>query len=396
MTNQDTDAQHTRKEFLPPFRPFIEAAEIREVIDTLESDWITTGPKTHAFEEQFKDYVGTRFAVAVNSCTAALHLSLAASGIGPGDEVITSPLTFVATANVIIHQGAKPTFADIDSETHNISPESVEKNLTEQTKAIIPVHYAGHPCEMDEIDHIAKEHDLLVIEDAAHALGASYKNRTVGTLGDATCFSFYATKNITTAEGGMLTTNDEQLAEKARILSLHGISKDAWTRYSAGGSWYYEVHYPGYKYNMTDIQAAIGTHQLKKLPEMQKRREEIAYAYNDAFRDTDQIIPPTSKAYIRNAWHLYAIQINTDVLSADRNVVIDALKARNIGTSVHFIPVHLHPYYRLQYGYKRGDFPYAEHFFDRMISLPLYPRMKDDDVEDVITAVKHVIDEYKS
>jgi len=396
MEDQATYAPHIRKEFLPAFRPFLEAGELREVIDTLESDWISTGPKTHAFEEQFKNYVGAQFAVAVSSCTAALHLSLAASGIGPGDEVITSPLTFAATANVVIHQGAKPIFADIDKETNNVAPESVEKNLTERTKAIIPVHYAGHPCEMEEIERIAKEHNLLIIEDAAHALAASYKNRTIGTLGDATCFSFYATKNITTGEGGMLTTNDEQLAETTRMLSLHGINKDAWKRYSSGGSWYYEVLYPGYKYNMTDIQAAIGMHQLKKLPQMQKRREEIAQSYNDAFRNTDQIITPTSRPYVRHAWHLYAIQVNVDMLKADRNTVIDALKAKNIGTSVHFIPVHLHPYYRSQYGYKRGDFPNAEHFFDREISLPLYPRMTDDDVEDVITAVKHVIDDYKS
>ncbi len=395
MIHQATKESHTRKEFLPAFRPFLEAAELREVIDTLESDWITTGPKTHTFEEQFKEYVGSRFAVAVSSCTAALHLSLAASGIGPGDEVITSPLTFAATSNVIIHQGAKPTFADIDRKTNNIAPESVEEKLTEQTKAIIPVHYAGHPCEMDEIDRIAKEHDLLIIEDAAHALAASYKNRTIGTLGDATCFSFYATKNITTAEGGMLTTNDEKLAQRARILSLHGISTDAWKRYASRGSWYYEVMYPGYKYNMTDIQAAIGIHQLKRLPEMQKRREEIAKAYNDAFGNTEGIIIPMSRPYVRHAWHLYAIQVNTNVLKANRDTVIDALKARNIGTSVHFIPLHLHPYYRSQYGYKRGDFPNAEHFFDREISLPLYPRMTDDDVEDVITAVKHVTNEYK-
>lgn len=383
-----------RNDFLLPFRPTIGDEEINEVIDTLKSDWITTGPKTHKFEELFKEYIGSKNAIALNSCTAGLHLSLIVYGIGAGDEIITSPFTFAATANVITHQKAKPVFVDIEKDTYNINSDRIEEAVTDKTKAIIPVHYAGHPCEMDAILKIAKEYDLRVIEDAAHALGAVYKGRKIGTIGDLTSFSFYATKNLTTAEGGMVTTNDDKLAEKIRIMSLHGISKDAWKRYSSEGSWYYEILYPGYKYNMTDIQAAIGIHQLKKLEQMQKRREEVAKRYNDTFEDMPEIITPTVKRYVRHAWHLYPILINTDLLRIDRAKFIDALKAENIGTSVHFIPIHLHPYYRDRYGFKRGDFPNAEYVYEREVSLPIYPKMTDKDVEDVIVAVKKIVNYY--
>jgi dTDP-4-amino-4,6-dideoxygalactose transaminase len=272
-----------RNKFLPPFSPSIDDREINEVIDTLKSDWITTGPKTHAFEEYFCEYFGCRYAVALNSCTAGLHLSLIACDIKKDDEVITSPFTFAATANVIIHQNARPVFVDIDESTFNLDPDKIESAITKKTKAIIPVHYAGHPCEMDEILKIAYDHDLTVIEDAAHAVGAEYKNRKIGTIGDLTSFSFYATKNLTTSEGGMVTTDNHDLAEKIRLLGSHGISKDAWKRYSSGGSWYYEVIYPGFKYNMTDIQASMGIQQLKKFKNMQDRREEIARRYSNAF-----------------------------------------------------------------------------------------------------------------
>lgn len=384
-----------RNDFLPPFRHTIADAEINEVIDTLKSDWITTGPKTHKFEELFKEYIGCKHAIALNSCTAGLHLSLVAIGIQEGDEVITSPFTFAATANVIVHQKAKPVFVDIEKNTYNIDPEKIEEAISDKTKAIIPVHYAGHPCEMDKILKIAKAYNLTVIEDAAHALGATYKGKKIGTIGDFTCFSFYATKNLTTAEGGMITTNGDELAEKLRIMSLHGISKDAWKRYSSEGSWYYEILYPGYKYNMTDVQAAIGIHQLKKLKQMQKRRGEIAKRYNEAFEDMPEIIIPTVKKYVRHAWHLYPIQINTDLLRIDRAKFIEALKAENIGTSVHFIPMHLHPYYHDRYGFKRGDFPNAEFVYEREISLPIYPKITDKDVEEVIVAVKKIVENYR-
>jgi dTDP-4-amino-4,6-dideoxygalactose transaminase len=383
-----------RPSFLPPFRHTIGEEEISEVVDTLRSDWITTGPKTSRFEESFREFIGCKHAVAVSSCTAALELSLASVGVGKGDEVITSPFTFAATAEVIIHQNATPRFADVEKETYNLSPEEVVDNVSANTKAIIPVHYGGQPCEMDELAKIAAEYDLAIIEDAAHAFGASYKNRMIGTVGDSTCFSFYATKNITTADGGMVTTNSDTIAAKVRILSLHGISKDAWKRYSDEGTWHYEILLPGYKYNMTDIQAAIGIHQLRKAPEMQKRREEIATKYTKAFENIPEITTPCTKKNVKHAWHLYPLLINANLLSISRNGFIEALKSENIGTSVHFIPLHLHPYYKDTYGYKRGDFPIAESVFDREISLPIYPRMTEDDVDDVIASVHKVVDEH--
>lgn len=383
-----------RKDFLPPFIPTIEDDEINEVVDTLKSDWITTGPKTHKFEEMFEEYIGSKHAIAVSSCTAALHLSLVAAGIGDGDEVITSPFTFASTANVILHQNAKPIFVDIDEDTYNIDPAKIEAVISDKTKAIIPVHYAGHPCDMDKIIKIAKEYNLVVIEDAAHAVGAIYKNKKVGTIGDLTCFSFYAIKNMTTAEGGMVTTDSDELTEKIRVLSLHGISKDAWKRYSAKGSWYYEILSPGYKYNMSDIQASLGMHQLNKLERFIKRRAEIAMIYTEAFRDIPEIIAPHMEENVRHAWHLYPIRIDTDLLRIDRAKFIEALKAENIGTSVHFIPVHLHPYYKDRFGFKRGDFPYAEYVYDQIISLPLFPKMTDKDAEDVIVAIKKIVEYY--
>jgi dTDP-4-amino-4,6-dideoxygalactose transaminase len=324
-----------------------------------------------------------------------MHLSLVAAGIEDGHEVITTPFTFAATAEVIIHQHAKPVFVDIEPETYNIDVSKIEETIGEQTRAIMPVHYAGHPCEIGTILQIADEHNLKVIEDAAHAFGAAIDNKMVGSFGRATCFSFYATKAVTTGEGGMVTTNDHLLAEKIRLLSLHGISRDAWRRYSHEGTWHYDILCPGYKYNMMDIQAAIGIHQLKKAPEMQKRRAEIAKKYTKAFRDLPEIITPCTKKNVRHAWHLYPLLINNDLLSISRNEFIEALKSENIGTSVHFIPLHLHPYYRHKYGYKRGDFPVAESVFDHEISIPIYPTMTDEDVHDVIDAVKKLIAYYK-
>ena len=384
-----------RSSFLHPFKHSIGKEEIDEVVDTLKSDWITTGPKTFKFEEIFFEYVNSKYAIAVNSCTAALHLAVVALGIGNGDEVITTPYTFAATAEVVINSDAKPVFVDVEKDTYNIDPAKIEDKITNKTKAIIVVHYAGHACEMDKIMEIAEKYDLYVIEDAAHAIGSKYKDKKIGSIGDVTCFSFYATKNITTAEGGMITTNREDLADKMRILSLHGISKDAWKRYSSEGSWYYEIEYSGYKYNMSDLQASIGIHQMEKLDQMQKRREEIADMYNKSFDQIAQITTPTVKRYATHAWHLYPIQVNSDMLSINRNEFIEALKAENIGTSVHFIPLHLHPYYKEKYGFKGDDFPNAEFLYKNEISLPIYPKMEDKDVEDVITAVKKIIDYYE-
>ena len=383
-----------RQNFLPFALPTIEEAEMQEVGDTLKSGWITTGPRTRRFEEEFRQYIGSKHAIAVNSCTAALHIALAAAGIGPGDEVITSPLTFCSTANVIVHLGGTPVFADI-GEDYNVDPSEIERRITPCTKAIIPVHYSGQPCWMDEILVVTRKRNLLVIEDAAHAVGAKYRGRMIGTIGDVTAFSFYAIKNMTTAEGGMITTNNDELAEKMRLLSLHGISKDAWKRYTSEGSWYYEVVYAGYKCNMTDIQAALGIHQLAKLERFLEIRRKYAAMYSEAFGDVPEIQTPIVNPNVRHAWHLYVIQLNLERLSIDRAQFIEALRAKNIGTSVHFIPVHLHPYYRQTFGYKRGDFPNAERIYDRIVSLPLYPKMTDGDVRDVITAVKETISLYR-
>lgn len=377
-----------RNSYLPFALPSIGDEEIQEVIDTLKSGWITTGQKTKKFEEQFKNYIGCEHAIAVSSCTAALHLALIAAGVGKEDEVITTPFTFAATGEVIIYVGAKPVFVDINKDTYNININEIEAAITPKTKAIMPVHYGGQPCDMDEILKIAHEHDLIVIEDAAHALGAKYKGKKIGTMGDITAFSFYATKNLTTAEGGMVTTNNSEFADKIRILSLHGLSKDAWNRYGAGGSWYYEIMDAGYKYNMTDIQASLGIHQLAKFEHFQEIRERYAKRYTDELKNIKGITTPYVHPGNHHAWHLYPILIDPDILHFDRAEFIEAMTRENIGTSVHFIPLHLHPYYRNVHGYKKGDFPDSEYVYDRIVSLPLYPSMTEDDISDVIYAIK--------
>ena len=384
-----------RTEFLPYALPFIEEKEINEVIDALKSNWLSKGPKTMEFEKRFAEYVGAKHAIAMNSCTAALHIALVANNIGEGDEVITTPLTFAASANTIVHTGAKPVFADIDEKTMCIDPNKIEEKITERTKAIVPVHYGGQSCDLDRINEIAKKHNLLVLEDAAHAIYTTHKGKLIGSIGDTTSFSFYATKNICTGEGGMLTTNSDEIAEKARVMSLHGMSKNAWNRFAKGGSWYYEILYPGYKYNMTDMQAALGLCQLEKIEKMQKIREKYAKMYNDAFGKLDEIITPNEVEGNRHAWHLYVIRVKEDMLKINRDEFIEALTEENIGTSVHYIPVHLHPYYMETFGYKMGDFPVAEKVFEGMISLPLYPSMKEQDVEDVINAVTRIVQENR-
>jgi dTDP-4-amino-4,6-dideoxygalactose transaminase len=388
MAHEETPV---RREFLPPFAPCLGQEEYEEVLDTLRSGWITMGPKTRQFEAAFAEHVGASRAIAVSSCTAGLHLALVAGDVGPGDEVITTPLTFCSTANVIVHQGATPVLADVRPDTYNVDPEQIEGRITPRTKALIPVHLGGQPCEMEAIQALADEHDLLVIEDAAHALGAEYKGRRIGTFADVTVFSFYATKNLTTGEGGMICTEDEDLAERMSVLRLHGISSDAWKRYSDQGSWYYEVLLPGYKYNMTDVQAALGLHQLARQKRFQELREEYARIYTEAFSALPEITAPYVEDHVRHAWHLYMIRLNLERLIIDRGQFIDRLRRENVGASVHFIPLHLHPYYQQQYGFRKGDYPVAESVYEGILSLPLYPKMTRQDVDDVIEAVSRVI-----
>lgn len=383
-----------RKEFLPYALPMIEEEEINEVVATLKSGWIAKGPRTIELEKRFAEFVGAKHAIAMNSCTAALHIALLAAGVGPGDEVITTPMTFSASANTIIHTGATPVFVDIDPETFCIDPAKIEEKITAKTKAIVPVHYSGQACNMDEIRRIAEKHNLFVSEDAAHAIYTEYKGKYIGAEGLAASFSFYATKNIATGEGGMLTTNDDEIAEKARVLSSHGMTKAAWNRYGKGGNWRYDIEYPGYKYNMFDIQAALGLRQLDKIDRMQNRRFEIVKAYNDTFGAMPQLIIPKAASYTTHSWHLYVLQLDLSKLTIDRDKFIEEMGNENIGVSVHFIPVHLMSYYVNTYGYKRGDFPITESYFDRIVSLPLYPTMSDEDMEDVIYAVKRIVEKY--
>jgi len=399
-----------RDTFLPFSPPLIGDEEIAEVVDTLRSDWITTGPKVKRFEQEFAAFVGAPDALALNSGTAALHVALATVGVGAGDAVITTPMTFCSTVHVIEHVGARPILVDVEPDTLNIDPGKVKEVLeTSPTpqgsagriKAIIPVHLYGHPCDMDAILEIARQFKLAVIEDAAHALPAKRQGRTVGMLPASssvpvfTCFSFYATKNLTTAEGGMLTGPTERIDE-ARIWSLHGMSRDAWKRYGSEGSWFYEVTRPGFKYNMTDIQASLGLHQLHKLPAFHARRREIVRMYNKAFSNTPGFQVPVERSGIEHAWHLYVLRLNLEGWGISRNQFIEELRARNIATSVHFIPIHLHPFYREKYNYGPDDFANAFHAYQRMVSLPVYPRMSDQDVMDVIDAVMDVAAQYGS
>lgn len=383
-----------RKEFLPFARPCIGEAELREVEKVLRSGWLTTGPRTHRFEEHFAEYVGARYAIAVNSATAALHLALEALGVQAGDEVITTTFTFAATAEVIRYLDAKPVLVDIDPVTLNIDVNQIREVITPKTKAIIPVHVAGQSADLNEIHNIAKQNGLAVVEDAAHALSTWYKGRLIGGISDLTAFSFYCTKPLSTGEGGMITTNDERLADRCRIMSLHGISKDAWKRYTSEGSWYYEIIAPGFKYNMTDIAAALGLVQLDKLEAMTCRRLEIAASYNMAFREHPSLEIPKCAPYTTHCYHLYIIRLNLDQLTIDRNTFINYLRDANIGVSVHWIPLHIHPYYREMYGYKPEDFPVASQQYERIISLPIYPTMSDTDVNDVISAVKQIADTF--
>jgi dTDP-4-amino-4,6-dideoxygalactose transaminase len=381
-----------RTTFLPFNQPDIQQEEIDEVVDTLRSGWITTGPKTKEFERRFAEYIGARHAIAVNSCTGGLHVALAAAGIGPGDEVIVPTMTFCSTANVVVHLGATPILVDVEPDTLNIAPQRVEAAITPQTRAIIPVHLYGHPCDMDRIIQIARPRRLLVIEDAAHAVAAEWCGQRIGTLGHATAFSFYAIKNLTTAEGGMITTNDDDYAAKMRVLTLHGISHDAWKRYTSEGSWYYEVCAPGFKYNLTDLQSSLGLHQLARLEAMTQRRSGLAARYDAWLGGLAEIELPAVRPGVRHAWHLYAIRLRLERLKINRAAFIECLRSEGVGTSVHFIPLHRQPYYRDRFGFTPSDFPVADAAYERLISLPLYTRMTEQDVDDVVEAVRRIVE----
>ncbi|MSP11773.1 MAG: DegT/DnrJ/EryC1/StrS aminotransferase family protein [Chloroflexi bacterium] len=379
-----------RPDFLVFGAPLIGEEDIAEVVDTLRSGWLGTGPKVKRFEAAFKAYIGSEHAIAVNSCTAGLHLALDVLGIGPGDEVITTPITFAATANVIVHTGATPIFADIDRQTQNIDPHQVERAITSRTRAIIPVHMAGRPCDMDALMDIARRYHLSVIEDAAHATESWYKGRKIGTIGDITVFSFYVTKNICTGEGGMITTNRADWAEEMRLKSLHGISKDAWKRYSSADFQPYETEFPGYKYNMMDIQAALGIHQLARVTENLKIREHYWDIYNQELAGIPGIIRPNGlvETGSLHARHLYTLLLDTAQLSYTRHEFIQRLHERNIGTGIHFTALHLHKYYRERFNHRPGDFPDAEWVGERTVSLPLSPKLAIADLYDVVEAVR--------
>ena len=379
-----------------PFHvPFLGKEEIRAVTETLESGWITTGPKTHCFEEAFARFIGVRHALAVSSCTAALHLSLEASCLTEGDEVLLPTLTFAATGEVVAYFKARPVLVDVDPVHFNLSLEDVGRKITRKTRAVIPVHFGGHPCCMDSILDLAAANGLAVIEDAAHALPAKYRGKSIGTLSPLTAFSFYATKTITTGEGGMVTTNDDLLAERIALMRLHGISRDAWKRYTAEGTWRYEITEAGYKYNLTDPQAALGLVQLSKCEQMWRRRVEIAKTYDKALSSLDAYLTPIVAEDAQNAWHLYVIRVQSSALRIHRDRVIEELRQRGIGTSVHFIPLHLHPYYQKMWGYRPGEFPVAEDYFDRCISLPIYPSLTDEDLHRVIEALHDIAEGFR-
>lgn len=394
-----------QQKFIPFSAPWIGDEEKQEILQVLDSDWITTGPRTKAFEAAMQDVLGCRHAVALNSCTGALHISLAALGIGPGDGVLTTPLTFASTANVIVHVGARPILIDIEPETYNIDPAAVKTFLETKCRmeggelkeiasgarirAITAVHYAGQPCDMDALSELAARYKLALVEDAAHALGATYRGRPVGNLGVSatTCFSFYPTKNITTGEGGVLATNDDAIAARARVLSLHGISRDAWKRYGKEGSWQYDVEEAGFKYNMTDLAAALGLHQIRKLAAFTQRRRQLAAMYDELLSDLP-VRRPKTLPHTETAWHLYPIQVMTDALK--RDTLIEELRKHNIGSSVHFIPLNLMTFYQQRFGYRKGDLPVAEAVYERLLSLPFFPRMSDKDVARVSEAL-HII-----
>ena len=385
--------QPVRSTLLPYGRQRVDEADIQAVVDVLRSDWLTTGPKVGEFEEAFASYVGTKFAVCFSSGTAALHAASFTAGLKPGDEAITTPLTFAASANCILYQSATPIFADVAGDTLNIDPSEIVQKISPLTRAILPVDYAGHPADLAPILEIARQHGLTVIEDACHALGSEYNGKRVGGIADMTVFSFHPVKHITTAEGGMVATNDSKFAETLRRFRNHGISSDARQRQSAG-QWQYEMVLLGFNYRLPDVLCALGIQQLKRLEGNLARRGEIASQYSAAFSSMPGILPPMIRDETNPAWHLYPIRLKLDKLTADRAEIFRALRAENIGVNVHYIPVHMHPYYRDRFGYRGGEFPVAEDAYSRLISLPMFHAMTDQDVSDVIAAVEKVLTNY--
>jgi len=383
------------EEFIPYGSQWIDDQDIEAVTETLKSDYLTTGPKIKEFEDKFADYVDAKYAVAIANGTAALHAATYAAGIKKGDEVITTPLTFAATANSVLYQDATPVFADIDPEIYNIDPESIKEKVTDKTKAIIPVHYTGQPCEMDEIKEVATENDLIIIEDGAHAVGATYKDQKIGSIGDMTTFSFHPVKNMTTGEGGMITTDSKALYNKLMKFRTHGITKDEleYTNKSHG-SWYHEQQELGYNYRITDIQAALGITQLKKLDKFLARRREIVSKYNQEFKDIEGLIIPEQLENTNSAWHIYVLQLELEKLTTDRKEIFKALREKNLGVNVHYIPVYFHPYYQ-SLGYQKGICPKAERLYERIITIPLYPKMTDQQVDEVIRRIKSTIINYQ-
>jgi dTDP-4-amino-4,6-dideoxygalactose transaminase len=384
-----------RDSFLPFHQPQVDADDERAVVEALRSGWLTTGPRTKSFERELAAYTGNGFCVAVNSCTAALHLALEAIGVAAGDEVITSPITFASTANVIVHRGARPVFVDVEPDTLNIDATAIEAAVTPRTRAMIPVDFAGQPCDLDPIMALGARHGLTTIEDAAHAIGAEYKGRRIGGIADMTCFSFYATKNITSGEGGALTTSRQEWADRVGIMALHGISRDAWKRYGTEGYRHWDIIAPGYKYNMFDLQAALVGSQFLKLDAFHQRRARLKAHLDAGLKNLPEVALPAVRPWAGHAYHLYPIVVRTEMLTADRDTIMQAIQAENIGIGIHFRAVHLHPYYVETFGFRRGMCPHAEYYSDRTISLPLYPKMTDADADDVVAAVRKVISHYR-
>lgn len=379
------------KSFLPFHKPWIGEEEKKELLDTLESGWLTKGPKTKAFEKQFAEFIGVPYAIATNSCTSALHLALVGIGIKPGDEIITTPITFAATVNVIEQCGAKPVFVDVEEDTLNINPELIEGVVSPKTKAIIPVHFAGQMCRMDQIRDIAQKYNMQIIEDAAHATEAVYLGKPPGHWSKMAAFSFYPTKNITTGEGGMLVTNDCNLAERLEILSVHGLSKDAWKRYGKDGSPHWEVLEAGFKYHMSDLQASLGIHQLKKIDLFWKKRKDLVDVYNKELEHLEGINPLKIYSYGKHAHHLYVVRIDSKTLGITRDEFICCLQKKGIGAGIHFSAIHTHPYYKEKYKVPLGTFPVAEKAGDEVLSLPLYPLMSLEDATFVVKATKKIL-----
>lgn len=383
-----------RAEFLPYGKQSIDEDDIAGVVETLRSDWLTTGPKVKEFEEAFAAWVGARYAVSFSSGTGALHGAAFAAGIGPKDEAITSPLTFAATANCVLYQGGRPVFADVRKDTLNIDPERVSECITTRTKALLPVDYAGHPADLDELSAIADRHGLTIIEDACHALGAEHRGRRIGSISHMTVFSFHPVKHLTTGEGGMVVTDNPRFADTLRKFRNHGISSEARER-QAQGQWHYEMVLLGFNYRLTDIACTLGLRQLAKLQNNLRRRREIAARYHQALREMRGVVAPTVQDGVNPAWHLYAVRLNLDSLRATRAEIFHAFRSENIGVNVHYIPVHLHPYYRDCFAYQPGDYPVAESAYERLISLPMFHGMTDRDVDDVVSALHKVVDFYR-